>query len=57
MVTVERMDSEVVVGQSSGGEAEGTQSDPVEDREQLREVVRELVREALEQFLRTEVRR
>ena len=55
MVTIDEVDSEVVIDSPSPEQA-GKAEAPVEVRlEELREVVRELIREQLDEFLRTEV--
>ena len=56
MVTVDEVQSEVVVEDGGGAEASGPPGDEVR-KEELRALIRELLREELQRFLRTEARR
>lgn len=59
MVTIDRMDSEVVVGsRGDGGDGGGEATpEPADDKARLRELIRSLLREEIERYLRTEARR
>lgn len=56
-VTIDEVQSEVVVGERGADGRDPPEPSPEARREELRAVVRDLVREELERFLRTEARR
>lgn len=56
MVTVDEVQSEVVVEDSAAGQGGGPPGDEVR-KEELRALIRELLREELQRCLRTEARR
>lgn len=56
-VTIDEVQSEVVVGERGAERREPPEPAPETRKEELRAVVRELIREELERFLRTGARR